>query len=125
MKIFMMSLFFIFILNKVCFANIDLEKKVFNKCIRCHSYEKGAPHMMGPNLWNVYNQEVAKKKDYKYSKALLKLKSKNGKWDDKSLKLWLANPKLFLPGNKMYYPGLKKEREIEDVILFLKQFSDK
>ena len=40
-------------------------------------------------------------------------------WDAATLDQYLANPKEFMPGNKMTFPGLKKEDDREDVIAYL------
>jgi cytochrome c2 len=43
-----------------------------------------------------------------------------GVWDEKTLDAYLADPRGFIKGNKMAFPGLKKEDEREDVIAYLK-----
>jgi cytochrome c len=42
-------------------------------------------------------------------------------WDEASLDKYLADPKGFVPGNKMAFPGLKNEQDRQDVIAYLKQ----
>ena len=39
-------------------------------------------------------------------------------WDSESLHEFLENPKKFVPGNKMFFPGLKKERERTGIAIF-------
>jgi cytochrome c len=40
-------------------------------------------------------------------------------WDEDTLDKYLADPKGFIPGNKMAFAGLKKEDDREDVIAYI------
>lgn len=42
-------------------------------------------------------------------------------WDEKTLYEYLNNPKKYIPGTKMVFPGLKKPQERADLIAYLKQ----
>jgi cytochrome c len=44
-------------------------------------------------------------------------------WDEATLDQYLTDPKAYMPGNKMAFPGLKKPEERADVIAYLKQAS--
>lgn len=103
-------------------ASAENGANVAKKCISCHSFEKGGPNKVGPNLWNVAGNNKIAHPDYKYSDAL---KAKGGKWDDESLYHFLHKPSKFLPGTKMSFAGLSKPQDIVDVIAFLKQSSVK
>jgi cytochrome c len=41
-------------------------------------------------------------------------------WDEATLTAYLPDPKAFVPGTKMVFPGLKKPEEVTDLIAFLK-----
>ena len=41
-------------------------------------------------------------------------------WDADHLDHWLQNPRSFLPGNKMTFPGLEDATDRRDVIAWLK-----
>ena len=41
-------------------------------------------------------------------------------WNDETLDAWLADPKAFVPGNFMTFPGLEDTRARADLIAFLK-----
>lgn len=47
------------------------------------------------------------------------MKSKKITWDDATLDEYLKNPKSFVPGTKMVFPGIKKAEDRKDVIAFL------
>lgn len=92
-------------------------KKVFNKCMACHTVEVGK-NKLGPSLHGVVGRKAGAVADYKYSDAL---KASNVTWNDESLSKYLADPKGFMPGTKMVFPGLKNADEIKDLISFLGQ----
>ena len=41
-------------------------------------------------------------------------------WDEANISEYLVDPKGKIPGNKMVFPGLKKEDDIANVIAYLK-----
>ena len=92
-------------------------KKVFNKCKACHSVEEGGKNKLGPNLFGVIGRKAGTAKGFKYSKAM---RDWGGTWDDDSLDKYLENPKKFISGNRMGFPGLKKKKEREAVIEYIK-----
>ncbi|WP_144097782.1 c-type cytochrome [Croceicoccus sediminis] len=66
-------------------------------CAACHSVKPGQ-NRAGPSLAGIVGQPVAAAKGYSYSPAL---KQAGGKWDEKKLDAWLADPKAVVPGTKM------------------------
>jgi cytochrome c2 len=42
-------------------------------------------------------------------------------WDEETVAAYVADPKGYVPGNKMKFPGLKKEQEIADLIAYLQE----
>lgn len=91
------------------------------RCISCHSFEKGGPNKVGPNLWNVLGADIAIHADYKYSDALMSIE---GNWDIENMNKFLASPKTFAKGNKMSFIGLSKEQDRADMIKYLHGQSD-
>ncbi len=50
-------------------CDVDTGKKVFNKCVACHSMEPGQ-HMMGPSLHGLMGREVGTVEGFMYSAAM-------------------------------------------------------
>ena len=100
-------------------GDVTKGKKVFNQCRACHNVSKAARHKIGPNLDDLFDRTAGTVGDYpRYSKALA---GAGFEWTEEKLDQWLANPRGFLPGNKMSYAGLRKEQDRKDVIAYLRQ----
>lgn len=94
-------------------------EKVFKKCMACHNVDK-AQNKVGPHLDGVVGRAAASIADYAYSDAMKAKGAEGMMWTEDNLAKYLADPKTFVPKNKMAFVGLKKEDEIADVIAFLK-----
>ncbi|WP_438852895.1 c-type cytochrome [Brevundimonas nasdae] len=97
----------------------DLEngRRAFARCRSCHTIGEGGPDMAGPNLYGVFGRKAGERPRYSYSNAM---RTADFTWDAEKLDHWLQNPRTFLPGNKMTFPGLPDDKDRRDVIAFLK-----
>jgi cytochrome c len=96
--------------------------EVAKKCAICHSFDKGGPNMIGPNLYGVLGHKIASHEGYEYSDAL---KAKEGDWDYEKINHMIENPNVFAPGTKMaLFPGLPDAKQRADVIAFLRTKND-
>lgn len=94
---------------------------VHKLCSACHTFTKGGPNGVGPNLWDVMTRGHAELPNFNYSNAL---KSKKGKWSYEELNQWLHKPSSYAPGTRMGFAGIRSEKERADVIAFLRSISD-
>ncbi len=97
-------------------ADLKAGAKVFKKCKACHSLKPGKKKV-GPTLHGVIGSKAAGMKKFKYSKAM---KGSAITWDDKTLDAFLKKPKKFLKGTKMSFAGLKKQKDRDNVIAYIK-----
>ena len=92
-------------------------QQVAKVCLQCHTFAKGEPNKIGPNLWDIMEENIATVSGYQFSPALLADKDK--KWTRDELNIWLYKPQEFAHGTKMTFPGLPKPQDRADVIAYL------
>ena len=103
-------------------ASVDAGKDVAKKCAACHTFDKGGPNRVGPNLYGIVGDDIAHDRGgYAFSDAL---KKKGGTWTVDALNDWLFKPQGFVQGTKMTFVGLPKAKDRADVIAFLNSLSD-
>jgi cytochrome c len=100
-------------------GNAAKGEKVFNKCKACHTVEQGGKNKNGPNLFGVVGKKAGSVEGYNYSKAM---KNADLTWDEANLDEYLKKPKAFVKGTKMSFVGLKKKKDRENLIAYLKTF---
>ncbi|MEL7047900.1 MAG: cytochrome c family protein [Pseudomonadota bacterium] len=96
--------------------DVEKGKKVFKKCKACHAVGEKAKNKVGPILNGVVGRASGALEGYKYSKAMLEI---GLTWDEATLDKYLENPKKVVPGTKMIYRGLRKEKDRKNIIAYL------
>ena len=105
--------------NAYAEGDAALGAKVFNKCKTCHENEKGV-NRVGPSLKGILGRKTASFEGFKYSEAMAKKGAEGQIWDEATISSYLKDPKGFVPGNKMAFPGIKDDAELANLIAFLK-----
>ncbi len=92
-------------------ADCDIEagRKVFNKCVACHSMESDQ-HMMGPSLHGLMGRKVGTAEGFVYSPAM---EEADFTWNEETLSAFLGAPMQYLPGTTMPFGGIKKQEQRE------------
>jgi cytochrome c len=99
-------------------------EKVFKKCKACHQVGEDAKNKTGPILNGIVDHAAGAVDGFKYSKPM-KAAAKDGLvWNEEELAAFLTKPKKYMKGTKMSFAGLKKEKDVEAVITYLKSHSN-
>jgi cytochrome c len=98
-------------------GDVQRGAQVFAQCKICHSTEAGK-NMVGPSLHGLIGRKAGGVPGYAYSPAM---KNANVTWNDDTLSKYLADPKAFIPGDKMVFAGIKDPSRLGDLLAYLNQ----
>ena len=99
--------------------DIGAGEQSFRKCSACHKIGEEARNLIGPKLNGLDGRKSGTVEDYDYTDAN---KNANIVWSDATFKEYIQNPTAKIPGTKMFFPGVKNDKEIGDLWAYLKQF---
>jgi cytochrome c len=103
-------------------ASVQKGQQTAKQCQACHTFEKGGPNRVGPNLWGIVGDNRGEGRGgFNFSAAM---KAKGGKWTFDELNKFLTDPRAYIPGTAMTFAGLSRESQRADVIAFLDKQSD-
>ncbi len=89
--------------------------RVFNQCKACHTLDAGV-NRVGPSLAGLDGRTAGTVEGFRYSDAM---KDSGIVWNEETLEGYLANPREYLPGNRMPFPGVRDEEKLEALIDYL------
>ena len=103
-------------------ASVEKGAAAAKQCASCHTFEKGGPNRVGPNLYDIVGHERGTGRGgFNFSAAM---KAKGGEWSYDELNEFLKNPRGAIPGTNMTFAGLSRDTVRADVIAYLRSLSD-
>lgn len=100
-------------------ADVKKGKRVFNKCKACHTLVADK-HRIGPSLAGIFGRKAGTTPKYKFSKAMKKAGAGGLVWNEATLAKYLKKPRAFVKGTKMTFAGIKKDKDMANLMAFLK-----
>jgi cytochrome c len=91
-------------------------KQVFAACAACHSDK---PDAIGPSLRGVFGRKSGTLGDFRYSNAMRRA---GLVWNEDNLRAYIKDPQSKVPGNRMPFGGLRTDKDLDDVIGYLKTY---
>ncbi|KAK4991302.1 iso-1-cytochrome c [Elasticomyces elasticus] len=108
-------------MGKDSFSEGDVKKGAGlfkTRCQQCHNLKESEGNKIGPNLHGLFGRSTGQVEGFSYSDAN---KQKGIEWNTDTLFEYLENPKKYIPGTKMAFGGLKKAKDRNDLITFLRE----
>jgi cytochrome c len=96
-------------------------EKVFAACRTCHVFDEGV-NRVGPSLYKVVGRKSGSVPGYSYSDAN---KNSGIVWTPQVLFEYLKDPKGYVPGTKMAFPGVKNDQDRANLVAYLEAQSAK
>jgi cytochrome c len=91
----------------------------FKKCMPCHDIGDDAKNKVGPELNGLDGRKSGSAADFNYSDAN---KNSGITWSEATFKDYIKDPRAKIQGTKMIFPGIKNEKEIDNLWAYLSQF---
>jgi len=102
-------------------ASVEKGQATAKQCQACHTFEKGGPNRVGPNLYGIVDEPRGEGRGFNFSSAM---KAKGGKWTYDELDKFLTDPRGYISGTAMTFAGIKNDQQRADVIDYLHTLSD-
>jgi cytochrome c len=94
-------------------------EQAFKKCLPCHSIGPNAKNKVGPELNGLDGRKAGTAPGYNYTEAN---KNSGITWNKENFLSYITDPRGKIPGTKMIFPGIKNDKERENLWAYISQF---
>lgn len=112
------------VLALIAEADIAKGEQLSRACAACHTFVKDGPNRVGPNMWDVVGNIKAHIDSFAYSDIFNKWHEAGAVWNYEDLNAFLWKPKVYAPGTKMSYIGMRKPEDRAAMIAWMRSLSD-
>jgi cytochrome c len=91
----------------------------FKKCMPCHDIGEDAKNKVGPELNGLDGRKSGSAPDFNYSDAN---KNSGITWNEQTFKEYIKDPRAKIQGTKMIFPGIKNDKEVDNLWAYISQF---
>jgi cytochrome c len=105
------------VLGLIATANVDNGQKIAAKCQSCHDFSAANANKVGPGLYGVIGRVSGTHEGFNYSDPM---KAHGKAWTYADINHLITNPKAYIPGTKMTFPGLPKAQDRADLLAWLR-----
>jgi len=109
------------IATRLASADLSRGETSAKKCVACHTFGKGEPNRVGPNLYGIVGRKIGSVQGFNYSASM---KKQTGNWSFDELDHYLKTPQGMIPGTNMTFAGVARASERGDLILYLNSKAD-
>jgi cytochrome c len=89
---------------------------VFARCRSCHVLDEGV-NRVGPSLYGIFGRPAGSVEGFRYSEA----NTNSGVvWSGETMFEYLENPREYIPGTIMAFPGIRDAQDRADLIAYIK-----
>jgi len=99
--------------------DVEAGESSFKKCLPCHDIGDDARNKVGPVLNGLAGRKSGTVEGFSYSDAN---KNSGITWDEATFKDYIKDPRAKIPGTKMIFPGIKNEKEADNLWAYISQF---
>ncbi|HEY2134438.1 MAG TPA: cytochrome c family protein [Xanthobacteraceae bacterium] len=99
--------------------DVDAGESSFKKCLPCHDIGEDARNKVGPELNGLDGRKSGSAEGFNYSDAN---KNSGITWNEAQFKEYIKDPRAKVPGTKMIFPGIKNEKEVDNLWAYISQF---
>ena len=120
MRILAITIISLAVSSSATFAqDVSAGETSFKKCAPCHDAGPDARNKIGPELNGLDGRKAGTAANYSYSDA-----NKNSGiiWNEATFREYIKDPRAKIQDTKMFFPGIKDEKEAGDLWAYLKQF---